>query len=345
MHRYMQSFSDMFAGIHNDGVTQVWRDLVPAMAIRHPFLLHTLYATTALHAIVTDEITKAKIVPTTTTGGTSPESSTPSMTGLIASYPPVISSLDLEEMRAAYQHYFGLAVREHRIEVANLTKDNADSVCMATILISNQGFILDHENSEPYAPPLQWLVLASSIRAVVDACEGLLEPDSALRRMSDTNRSLSLQNVDNPETAAFFEPLMQFQAHLELADRETYQKVVNLLGSLHRSAELCEPFRLLSRRFLSFAPLIPTTFIDLVRRCRPRALVLLACFFALTRVANNIWWFRGAAVRHVAGLRALVPSDWNWAFEWIDGMAFSNDSASRSQFLRRRNMCAAPVVE
>lgn len=343
MHRYMQSFSDIFAGIHNNTVAEIWRDSVPSMAIHHPFLLHALYAVTTLHVIVTKEhATQDAARPNAEPPG--PRSIIPS---LIPSAPPVTDDLDIEEMKQARRLYLDLAVRGQRMAVSNLNPDNADAICMATILISNQGFLLDHDldlNETGYMPPVQWMLLAASINTVMAACRGMLGPTSAMERISISGRSLQLDRYNSLDTSKFFKPLMDFQPDTELADRDSYQAAINFLGAIRRGAEACEPVSLLSRRFFSFATLLPAQFLGFVRQQRPRALVIMACFFAMTKEVEGIWWFRGAASRHVEGLRTLVPADWSWAFEWIDDMAYADKPAKRRWALQREHMCAAPPI-
>lgn len=343
MHRYMQSFSDIFAGIHNNTVAEIWRDSVPAMAIHHPFLLHALYAVTTLHVIVTKE--HANQDAQNSKGEASRTSTV--VPSLIPSAPPVTDDLDLGEMKQARRLYFDLAVRGQRMAVSNLNPDNADAICMATILISNQGFLLDHDldlNDSGYRPPVQWMLLASSINTVLAACRGMLGPTSAMERISLSGRSLLLDRYNSADNAIFFKPLMDFQPDTESADRESYQSAVNFLGAIRRGAEACEPLSLLSRRFFSFATLLPAQFIGFVQQQRPRALVIMACFFAMTKEVEGIWWFRGAAARHVQGLRTLVPAEWSWAFEWIDDMSFTEQPAKRRWVLQREHMCSPPIM-
>jgi hypothetical protein len=255
--------------------------------------------------------------------------------------------LDIEEIKQARRLYLDLAVRGQRMAVSNLNPDNADAICMATILISNQGFLLDHDldlNESGYTPPVQWMLLASSINTVLAACRGMLGPTSAMERIALSGRSLLLDRYNSPDNSIFFKPVMGFQPDTELADRESYQAAVNFLGAIRKGAEACEPLSLLSRRFFSFATLLPAQFIGFVRQQRPRALVIMACFFAMTKEVEAIWWFRGAAARHVEGLRTLVPAEWSWAFEWIDDMAFTDQPAKRRWVLQREHMCSAPLI-
>ena len=55
---------------------------------------------------------------------------------------------------------------------------------------------------------------------------------------------------------------------------------------------------------------------ELLNEYDPRAMVIAACFFALTKVTNEVWWLRGVAEREVNGIMSIVPSVWWPKMEW-----------------------------
>ena len=62
--------------------------------------------------------------------------------------------------------------------------------------------------------------------------------------------------------------------------------------------------------------MVPLHFKTFVRERRPRALVLLAYYFAVLKAVDNVWWIRGVPEREVFGLQAIIPERWQWAMVW-----------------------------
>src|SRR5690606_33912181 len=58
--------------------------------------------------------------------------------------------------------------------------------------------------------------------------------------------------------------------------------------------------------------------IELVELKRPRALAIIACFFALLKRLDNVWWLHDVAKREVMGLVGLFESGSEWwrHLEW-----------------------------
>jgi len=50
-------------------------------------------------------------------------------------------------------------------------------------------------------------------------------------------------------------------------------------------------------------------FVQLLEEQKPRALVILACFFALLKPLDTVWWLQGMARREVLGVVSLFDSD------------------------------------
>jgi hypothetical protein len=69
------------------------------------------------------------------------------------------------------------------------------------------------------------------------------------------------------------------------------------------------------RRMIAFALLVPRKFVQFVEEERPRALVILAHFFALASDMEDIWWVAGTARREVLGIQQVLPPEWQWMME------------------------------
>ncbi|KAK4145457.1 uncharacterized protein C8A04DRAFT_35735 [Dichotomopilus funicola] len=83
--------------------------------------------------------------------------------------------------------------------------------------------------------------------------------------------------------------------------RQAYQHAVAVLNWAHKIPHKGAP--------LAFPATVSRRFIELLEERRPRALAILACFFALLKSLDSIWWLQGMARREVLGVVSLFNSD------------------------------------
>lgn len=85
------------------------------------------------------------------------------------------------------------------------------------------------------------------------------------------------------------------------ATRQAYQHAVAVLNWAHKIPHKGAP--------LAFPATVSKRFIELLEERRPRALAILACFFALLKSLDGVWWLQGMARREVLGVVSLFNSD------------------------------------
>lgn len=95
-----------------------------------------------------------------------------------------------------------------------------------------------------------------------------------------------------------------------------YYDTLKYLGALYR--ELLNGFGgMLDLRIITFYTFLPRPFIDLARRRRPRALVIIAHHLAFVRCVGGPWWMNGIADREIDNVCNLLDSgDDSRANEW-----------------------------
>jgi hypothetical protein len=100
------------------------------------------------------------------------------------------------------------------------------------------------------------------------------------------------------------------EAGLGHLTRQSYLHAVAVLNWAHKS-----PHRSAA---LAFPATVAKRFLDLVEVRRPRALAILACFFALLKPLDEIWWLKDVARREVMGIVSLFErgSPWWRHLEW-----------------------------
>ncbi|KAL2259973.1 hypothetical protein VTK26DRAFT_6168 [Humicola hyalothermophila] len=90
-------------------------------------------------------------------------------------------------------------------------------------------------------------------------------------------------------------------AELISSTRQAYQHAVAVLNWAHKIPHKGAP--------LAFPATVSRRFIELLEERRPRALAILACFFALLKSMDQVWWLQGMARREVLGVVSLFNSD------------------------------------
>jgi hypothetical protein len=83
--------------------------------------------------------------------------------------------------------------------------------------------------------------------------------------------------------------------------RQAYHHAVAVLNWAHKIPHKGAP--------LAFPATVSRRFIELLEERRPRALAILACFFALLKSMDSVWWLQGMARREVLGVVSLFNSD------------------------------------
>ncbi len=108
--------------------------------------------------------------------------------------------------------------------------------------------------------------------------------------------------------------------------RQAYQHAVAVLNWAHKIPHKGAP--------LTFPATVSRRYIELLQEGRPRALAILACFFALLKSLDGVWWLHGMARREVLGVVGLFNSDffgpeayreWWPHLEWAMRIALYDD--------------------
>lgn len=84
--------------------------------------------------------------------------------------------------------------------------------------------------------------------------------------------------------------------------RQAYLHAVAVLNWAHKIPHKGAP--------LAFPATVSRRFVELLEVRQPRALAILACFFALLKSLDNVWWLQGMARREVLGVVSLFNSDY-----------------------------------
>jgi hypothetical protein len=95
-----------------------------------------------------------------------------------------------------------------------------------------------------------------------------------------------------------------------------YETLLAYVGSIYKAFQENEPPRHIFRRLFCLGVMMPAEVIGLVEERRPRALAILAHYFAMAYSLNDHWVWHGLADQEVGGIASILPNEWQWAMEW-----------------------------
>ncbi|KAG8160678.1 hypothetical protein KVR01_008942 [Diaporthe batatas] len=247
------------------------------------------------------------------------------------------SDPDDKEIYNARESYFIAALHAQREEVAALSVETADAAWFGALLISITAFAMLQERPlTPYQPPMDWLHVGRGAGIVIrQSIERILTLSKEADHPALMNATHAYPHFGPDE--AYFAPehRVRFEGvltqHLrsgdDWADDETrgaYEKALSFVGSIQTGISHGEPVYATTRRIQAFPLLVPARYIELLAVRRPRALVVLAHFFATVAQTHNVWWlgdepFRGeetTAKREIRAIKDALPREWLPTMVW-----------------------------
>ena len=166
-----------------------------------------------------------------------------------------------------------------------------------------------------YTPPLSCFHAFQGVKAVVVSSWPWIRNSSSVLTVIESQPPLQLEGLNGP--ASFFGPLLEGLEEELAAEQdekqstaEAYAHAVAVLNWAHRSPN--------DAAHLIFPATVARRYVDLLAERRPRALVILASFFAVMRRLEGIWWIGDVPKREVLGIASLFDesSPWRRHLEW-----------------------------
>ncbi|KAK5092140.1 hypothetical protein LTR24_005482 [Lithohypha guttulata] len=239
------------------------------------------------------------------------------------------SSPDDDELYAARQNYYVLALREQRKECAHLDAKNTEAVCMTSLLILRNSFALMQERSlDQYKPPIEWLKMGRGAAAVMWKASAAVTPEiptSFKFFLESYQRVLAEQTVQQDLDRPFshvFAGIVEQRPDME--DQQAYRKTMSYINFLQKAVDNGEPIFIVSRMLQAFPMIVPSHFIDMVEEQDPYALVVLAHYFGIpAQIDDEFWWLKGSAqsaertaVREINAINAQVHEQCGSMMSW-----------------------------
>lgn len=287
LHNYTTLTSKTIAAVNTPSAEAAWQISVPELAFSHPCLMDAILAVSALHLRTLQ----------------------PSDTSLIR----------------VFHGYMASSLSQYtQCLAAGVTASNAEALFTTSALIAfqtsasrrfmNEPHSPDNFGYEPYTLPVQWFHAFQGVKTVVLASWKWLRDSARVRPIIQAQPALALDM--HPAETAFFAGLLSGMdediAALDPRDRDetrrAYEHAVAYLNWAHAKPE--------RSRIVGFPATVSRRFIALLDGHDPRALLILANFFAMTRAVEDAWWLEGVARKEVAGIMSLLPPEWWGRMDW-----------------------------
>jgi Fungal specific transcription factor domain len=315
LHHYTTVVSNTFPSADNEPSVGVLSNYIIDVAFDHPFLLNSIFALAALHLVYLER-----------------QPCSPSTSSRVDRLSDILSSKTGKpcQITPAHAHriYFNISAKQQREALANISSKNSNALWITTIVLSLQTFAFakneprNEPNTETYSLPLHWLRMTRGMMEIESALKLFTRPLSILDFITPVNPEHTDQDKDLDTiegTPKVFDELLSWENSFGVesiqSGMNTYENAIQYIRKMYHIAKsgcYTEVFRGLLRP----DPLTTSEFLKLIEFQRPRAIVILACYYALTMVVDNHWIFQGMAEYEIYGLKSLLPIELNWIMEW-----------------------------
>lgn len=270
---------------------KIWSSDVPKLALDYEPLLSAIFSLSLLH--------------------------------LIFSHSQV--GLTRDELFAYRAQYFEVTLRHHREAIDSMDCHTADPIGFTSIILILDAFAsLRERRIQPhtlYKPPIEWLQMCRGVRSVIGLGLEMVgkDPDSILSIMAKGATSfIEPELVFSEANCARFAHLLSSHAEeiRDEVDNKAYTDAVAYIGSIAAGKEAGEGPLIVARRLTIFPIIIPGHFHTLLDVLRPRAMVILAHYFALASTLDDVWWISDSPAKEIEYIKANISEEWNGMMEW-----------------------------
>lgn len=294
-----------------------WTEVMPKLALQSDALLYSICAVTALHEARLD-------------GG----------------------GADSDAM-VTHQRYFGMAIRAHTEEVFRLNKETLEAICLTAPVLHMCAFdMLQHRPLDPYEPPLRWLQVFNTSYEIWRRVRKILQEDKNYFVSEWANTVPHPFNDEAFMTDEYCRALRHLLHRTQDdilnepwndAIEKSYQFAVGYMGSilLTLKADRLEKGGL---ALYGFPIRVPPEFVEALKNSQPRALVVLAHYFALLTALRRYWYIGDTGAREVRAIAKVLPPRWREHMEWPLEMAETQPFISECSTLEEEKASSRAIV-
>jgi len=301
MHRWVISTADTLSS--NKAIQDLWRVNIPALAMQHPFLMHSLLAISALH-LQSAESDHEKSIHYLT-----------------------------EAARHQEQALRGMAAC-----LTHISRDNCDALVVSSSIVAIYTFVssrIDEITARPKTIPTttfpSWVPFLRGINSILKqvwtwVTSGPLSPLLRQHELSSNKEGL------DAETEAVLANLYRLCTDRSLPGSEELSDTTISTAYFSAIAELRMSFATIShwKHIIGSIFVWPITasdkFVELLVEGRPRALVIFMHYCALFTLIEGFWWAKGSALHELKRCEMCLGEEWKtpWV-EWPKARILGRD--------------------
>ncbi|KAL2006755.1 hypothetical protein VTN00DRAFT_9423 [Thermoascus crustaceus] len=175
----------------------------------------------------------------------------------------------------AHRSYMDLCLERHRDGLAHVGSQNADALWFTSSLVRTAAFAtLQERPVDQYAPPTQWLEIASGAVPVFLATWDWIKADPKSEAMGVMKETVVLTDKEaffkESNRRGFVHLLQRMESTRDLTEpwdgdiQEAYETNLSYLGSVKLAIDAGRPCSEIGLRLIGFASMVPKRFISLV---------------------------------------------------------------------------------
>ncbi|PNP51301.1 hypothetical protein THARTR1_08058 [Trichoderma harzianum] len=232
------------------------------------------------------------------------------------------------ELFAYRARYLEATLRHHRKALGSMDHRTANAAGFTSIILIFDAFASLRERwmqpihpGMPYKPPTAWLQMCRGVRNVVALGLEMIgeDSDSSLSIIAKgASLFVDMDTIYSDANRAKFAYLLPANADTPLdgADYEAYTTAVAYIGSVAAAKEAGEEHPKICRRLAIFPTILHDRFLILLDVPNPRAMVILAHYFALLYTLDGLWWVGNCPEKEIEAIEANLGSEWLGLMEW-----------------------------
>lgn len=233
-----------------------------------------------------------------------------------------------DELFAYRARYFEATLRHHRKALGSMDHRTANGASFTSIILIFDAFASLRERwiqpihpNMPYKPPTEWLQMCRGARKVAALGLDMIgeDSDSSLSAMAKGAAPfIDPEIIYSEASRARFAHLLPEKAGKcqDGVDDEVYIRAVAYIGSVAAAKEAGEAPLTTARRLTIFPIILHSRFLTLIDMLSPRAMVILAHYFALLCPLNELWWIGNCPEKEIEAINAHLSSEWQSMMEW-----------------------------
>lgn len=273
-------------GSKHDRIRQVWSVEVPELATEYEPLLHAILSISILY--------QCRV------GAVGPK--------------------ETERLRLRRAAYLEATYKEHRKAIGTLSKQIADGAAFTSMILTVDEFgRLGDRSLDPYEAPMQWLMMCRGSSEVLKCCLKLLAdyPDAKIHTVTGVSSDMMHKLFAHRDRhLSQFSHLLEPVGDEGAEDQEAYKETLCCLGAIRSAKQDGEDAMAIRRRIYAFPTLFPFRYIELLGQLKPRALVILAHYFAMSAYISQEWFVDQTPTREVLAISRFLSPELASLMDW-----------------------------